>query len=144
MAKFFEISEENEKLVNNEFESVGLQNYMNLKVVGVLKSKNIISISKANPIAEYVGKCPDTIICMIFEEAFDRLTDEMKTLLIKDALNTVSYDDEKEKINIGCPQVTVTLQGYVVHGQGLINAVESGIAAMKQVEEERKAAKNGL
>ena len=69
MAKFFELTDENQNLVSTTFQETGMHNYINLKMVGVPKAKELIKVSKANPLAEYVGKCPDTIVCAIYEDA---------------------------------------------------------------------------
>ena len=90
MAKFFELTDENQTLVNDVFQDTGMHNYMNLKMVGVSKAKELIKVSKANPLAEYVGKCPDTIVCAIYEDAFDRLDEKTKRLLLTDAFGVVS------------------------------------------------------
>jgi hypothetical protein len=141
MAKFFELTEENQALVDDVFQDTGMCNYMNLKMVGVSKAKELIKVSKANPLAEYVGKCPDTIVCAIYEDAFDRLDEETKRLLIIDAFGVVFYDNEKDKISIGAPQIVVTVAGRQRFGDDLINAAEAGVLAIQQVEDERRERK---
>ena len=141
MAKFFELTDENQTLVNDVFQNTGMHNYMNLKMVGVSKAKELIKVSKANPLAEYVGKCPDTIVCAIYEDAFDRLDERTKRLLLTDAFGVVFYDDEKDKISIGAPQIVVTVAGRQHFGDDLINAAEAGVLAIQQVEDERREQK---
>ena len=139
MAKFFELTDENQTLVNDVFQDTGMHNYMNLKMVGVSKAKELIKVSKANPLAEYVGKCPDTIVCAIYEDAFDRLDEKTKRLLLIDAFGVVFYDDEKDKISIGAPQIVVTVAGK--YGEDLINAAETGVLAIQQLEDEKREQK---
>lgn len=141
MAKFFELTDENQTLVNDVFQDTGMHNYMNLKMVGVSKAKELIKVSKANPLAEYVGKCPDTIVCAIYEDAFDRLDEKTKRLLLIDAFGVVFFDDEKDKISIGAPQIVVTVAGRQHFGDDLINAAEAGVLAIQQVEDERREQK---
>ena len=141
MAKFFELTDENKTLVNDVFQDTGMHNYMNLKMVGVSKAKELIKVSKANPLAEYVGKCPDTIVCAIYEDAFDRLDEKTKRLLLIDAFGVVFYDDEKDKISIGAPQIVVTVAGRMKYGEDLINAAETGVLAIQQVEDEKREQK---
>ena len=112
MAKFFELTDENQNLVSTIFQETGMHNYINLKMVGVPKAKELIKVSKANPLAEYVGKCPDTIVCAIYEDAFDRLDENTKRLLLRDAFSIVFYD-----------------------------AAEAGVLAIQQVEDERREQK---
>jgi len=141
MAKFFELSNENEEIVQEIFQNTGMHNYMNLMIIGTAKSKELIKISKANPLAEYAGKCPDTVVCVIYEEAFDRLDEDTKRLLVTDAFNVVFYDSEKDKINIGAPQIVVTVTGRNKYGDKLIDAAETGVLAIQQLEEEKKEQK---
>ena len=141
MAKFFELTDENQTLVNDVFQDTGMHNYMNLKMVGVSKAKELIKVSKANPLAEYVGKCPDTIVCAIYEDAFDRLDERTKRLLLTDAFGVVFYDDEKDKISIGAPQIVVTVAGRMKYSEDLINAAETGVLAIQQVEDEKREQK---
>lgn len=151
MAKFFELSKENQEYFIQEWNENGMYNYIDLKLLGVSKSKDVIKVQKTNPQAEYLGKCPDSVTCTVYEAAFDRLDDKTKKLIVNDALAMVSYDDEKDKIIVGCPQITVTIGGRTKHGEELLNAIESGVLAIQQIadeeaekktaEKERKAAK---
>lgn len=141
MAKFFELTEENQNLVKDVFDDTGMQHYMNLKFVGVPKSRELIKISKANPLAEYMGKSPDTIICTIYEEPFDRLDEKTKRILLTDAFSVVSFDTEKEKINVGAPQIVVTVGGRAKYGDELVNAAEVGVLAIQEIEDEKREAK---
>lgn len=143
MAKFFEISEENQEIFDDIWQESGMFNYIDLKLLGVPKAKEVIKVQKTNPQAEYLGKCPDSVIVTVFEQAFDRLDDRGKKLLAEDALSLVSFDDEKEKIIVGAPQIVVTVGGREKYGDELINVAESAVLAIQQIAEEeaeRKAA----
>lgn len=141
MAKFYEVTEETLSLIDEKFQQTGLYNYIDLKVLGISKAKEVIKVVKTNPLAEYVGKCPDSVVCLVYEEAFDRLDKLMREMLVEDAFANVSYDDEKDKIIVGGPQIVVSLGGRKKYGEDLINAAEAGIYAIAQIEEEKKAAK---
>ena len=136
MAKFYEVTEETLSLIDEKFQQTGLYNYIDLKVLGISKAKEVIKVVKTNPIAEYVGKCPDSVVCLVYEEAFDRLDKEQREMLIEDAFANVSYE-----IIVGGPQIVVSLGGRKKYGEDLINAAEAGIYAIAQIEEEKKAAK---
>lgn len=141
MAKFYELSEENLDLVQEMFQNTGLYNYMDIKILGISKAKEIVKIARTNPLAEYVGNCPDSVTCIIYEEAFDRLDEKTRRLILEDAFATLSYDSEKDKIIVGCPSLTVTLAGRAKYGEELINALETGVLAIQQIEDEKKAIK---
>ena len=141
MAKFFELSEENQQIFDDVWQKSGMFNYIDLKVVGTPKAKEVIKVQKTNPYAEYLGKCPDSIIVTVYEEVFDRLDDKNKKLLVEDALNLVSYDSEKDKINVGAPQIVITVGGRMKYGEDLINAAETGVLAIQQLEDEKREQK---
>lgn len=136
MAKFFEISEENQEIFDDIWQETGMFNYVDLKLLGVPKAKEVIKVQKTNPQAEYLGKCPDSIICTVYEQAFDRLDERGKKLLAEDALSLVSYDGEKDKIIVGVPQIVVTVGGRSKYGDELINISESAVLAIQQIAEE--------
>ena len=70
---------------------------------------------------------------------FDRLDDKNKKLLAKDALSLVSFDNEKDKINVGAPQIVITVGGRMKYGEELINAAEIAVTMIQEIEEEKKA-----
>jgi len=140
--KTFDLTEENQNLFNDLFEETGYHNYMQLRLIGVAKSKEVITVNRPNAIAKHVGHLPDDVVTiLVYEDAFDRLDDKSKKLLIKDAFNLIAYDDEKDKIAIGAPMITVTVAGRQKWGEDLINSAEFAVAAIAQIEEEKKEAK---
>lgn len=140
--KHFELTEENQQLFIDLFDETGLNNYMQLKLIGIAKSREVIKVAKPNDVAKYVGHLPDDMVTIIvYEEAFDRLDEKNKKLLIRDALNMITYDSEKDKISIGVPQIVVTVGGRQKYGDDLINASEMGVLAIQQIEDEKQQAK---
>ena len=99
MAKFFETSEDIAALAQAKFEETGLpQMGIDLKVISVTKSKNVLKATKAGATIHYLTK-KDAIL-VIYEDAFDRLTDEYKEKLMEGALSNISYDTERDKLNV--------------------------------------------
>lgn len=99
MAKFFETSEDINELAQKKFEETGLAHIgINLKVMSVKKAKNVIKASKAGATIQYLTK-KDAFL-LIYEEAFDRLSDEFKEKLMEGAISNLSYDSEKDKLNV--------------------------------------------
>lgn len=99
MAKFFETSEDIAALAQSKFEETGLpQMGIDLKVISVTKSKNVLKATKAGATIHYLTK-KDAIL-VIYEEAFDRLSDEYKEKLMEGALSNISYDTERDKLNV--------------------------------------------
>lgn len=141
MTKFFELSDENQEIFRDIWESTGLYNYIDLKLIGTPKAKEVIKVQKTNPQAQWLGKCQDSIACTVYEQAFDRLDDETKIIIAKDALSVVSYDSEKDKIVVGSPQIVVTVGGRAKYGDKLINAAETAVLMIQEIEEEEKEKK---
>lgn len=141
MAKFFELSEENQSLIDEKFQETGLHNKMDLNVLGITKSSEVIKVAKTNPLAEKLGNCPDSIVCIVYEDAFDRLDKEQQEMLVEDAFAQVAYDLDKDKIIIGCPTINVSVAGRQKYGDTLLNAYEASLYAIMQIEEEKKALK---
>lgn len=141
MAKFGKISDETRELVEKIVEELNYQNFMNIEAVSVSKQKQLIKVSRDSAMTEYKMKRPSTVTICIYEAAFDRLDDEQKELLLRDAINSIYYDSEKDKITIGCPQITVSLDGRAKWGDRLINAAECAVHMMIEIEEEEKERK---
>lgn len=141
MTKFFELSEENINLVDTLFQATGLHNYMDMKAMGISKAKTLIKVQKNNPVTEYIAKVADSINIQIYEEAFDRLDENTKKMLLEDAFAHVAYDSEKDKIIVGAPEIVVTLGGREKYGNALVDAAEAGVMAIQQVEDEKRATK---
>lgn len=97
--KIFETSQDILELAQNKFEETSLpQIGINLKVLSVTKAKSILKVSRASAITHALTN--KDIILTVYEEAFDRLSDEFKNKLMEGVLSNVSYDTEKDKLNV--------------------------------------------
>lgn len=141
MAKLGKISDETEELIDNIIAENGLDNYVTVKTYAVKKSKDLIKIKKAGPIEGELTKDEQTVFIIVYEEAFDRLNDDMKELLMKDAINNIIFNTENGKVSIGAPHITVTTWGRQKFGEDLLNAAESAVLAIEQIAEEEKERK---
>lgn len=141
MAKLSKLSEENQELVDKIVSEVGLDNYMNIKCLNITKQKQVVKVARANPTTEYVGKCPDTVFIYIVEDIIDRLDEDMREMVIRDAINQIFYDSEKDKIVITPPQICVTVGGRQKYGDKLINALETCVHIQEEIEKEEKERK---
>lgn len=141
MSKVGNLSDETKNLVLDLAAEFGLERFINVEPLNVLKSKQIIKVSKANSTTEYVAKKVDMVCVYIYEKAFERLTKEQQELIVRDALNYINYDSEKGKVIIGCPSITVSIDGLSKYGEELLNASECGVHAIEQIIEEEKEEK---
>lgn len=141
MSKLGKLSEETNEMVMNMASEMGLENFICVEPMSVNKAKTVIKISKGNPTTEYLAKKSELICVYIYEEAFLRLSEEQQLLLLRDAMNTIVYDAEKDKISIGLPSIVVTIEGRAKHGDILLNAAETAVLAIQQIADEEKARK---
>jgi len=141
MAKIFSTSEDIEELAINKFNETGLaQVGLNLKVMSITKSKNLLKVSRGSATTEFLTGQADTIHMVIYEEAFDRMDDKSKEMLMEGALSNVSYDSEKDKIIIES-NPNVELYRMRRKYPNYIDVHEAGYLAIRQLEEEEKEKK---
>ena len=71
-----------------------------LNVISTKKSKQMLKLSKTSPTAEFFIRKKDTLTLVVYETAWERLTPLQQTLLLKGVFSLVSYDTDKEKLNL--------------------------------------------
>ena len=139
MARLFETSQDIAELAQNKFEDTGLpQMGINLKVMSIAKSKTIVKASKASAIVQHLTNKDAFLI--IYEEAFDRLSDEMKEKLMEGAISNISYDSEKDKLNVEgdfAKEIFRMRRKYANY----VDVAETAYLAVEQIEEEEKQRK---
>lgn len=139
MAKLFETSQDIAELAQDKFEDTGLaQMGINLKVMSITKSKSILKASKASAIVQYLSNKDAFLI--IYEEAFDRLSDEMKEKLMEGALSNISYDTEKDRLNVEgdfAKEMFRMRKKYANY----VDVAETAYLVIEQIEEEEKQKK---
>lgn len=138
---FGEISEDVREVLDEVIEQTNLFNYMNIYYYSVTKQKSVIKVSKLNPIGEAVSKKPGTVVITVAEEIFERLNPNQQRMLVEDAINQILFDDEKDKITIDAPAITMTVGGWRKYGTELAEAYELSLLTAQQLEEEKKAVK---
>lgn len=138
---FGEVSDDVRAVLDEVVEQTNLENFMNIYYYAVPKQKGVIKVSKLNPIGEAVSKKPGTVVITVAEEIFERLDPNQQKMLVEDAINQISYDDEKDKIGIESPAITMTVGGWRKYGAELANAYEMSLLTAQQLEEEKKEAK---
>lgn len=141
MAKYCELGDDNLELIEKIAQETGLFNFIRIEGIAVAKSKELIKIQKESAVTEYKTNKVDTVNVFIYERAFDMLDDVQKDMLLRDAFNCITFDTDKDKIMIGCPQITVSLDGRAKWGDALLNAAEAGVLAMQQIEEQEREEK---
>ena len=138
---FGEVSDDVRAVLDEVVEQTNLENFMNIYYYAVSKQKTVVKVSKLNPIGEAVSKKPGTVVITVVEEIFERLSPNQQKMLAEDAINQILYDDEKDKISIEAPAITMTLDGWRKYGTELANGYETSLLTVQQLEEEKKEAK---
>ena len=139
MAKFFETSQDIAELVQSKWENTGLaQMGIELKLISVTKAKNVLKASKAGATINYLTKKDAFLI--IYEEAFDRLSDEYKERILEGALSNISYDTEKDKLNVET-DIAKELFRMRRKYENYIDIMEASYLVINQIEEEEKERK---
>ena len=139
MAKFFETSQDIAELVQSKWENTGLaQMGIELKLISVTKAKNVLKASKAGATINYLTKKDAFLI--IYEEAFDRLSDEYKEKIIEGALSNISYDTDKDKLNVET-DIAKELFRMRRKYENYIDIMEASYLVINQIDEEEKERK---
>ena len=142
MSKYFTTSDDIAEIVNRKFQETGLSGYgVNLKTLSVKKAKEVVKVSKASAATEFIAKKDDMIQLFIYEEVFDRLPDEVKDMLIEMALSNVSYDVDKDKLNVDTNPFNQIFSMRKTYGNVILDNLELASMLILQVEEEEKERK---
>ena len=94
--------------------------------------------------AMYLSSRPDLVLIIINEKCWDKVDEKTQWLWLRIAMEQVSYDTEKCKLNIGCPTIHVPRELYAQQGEVIVNACELQLHVMETVKEEEKAEKERL
>ena len=139
MAKFFETSADIAELCQSKWEETGLaQMGIELKLLSVTKAKNVLKATKAGATINYLTKKDAFLI--IYEEAFDRLSDEYQEKLLEGALSNISYDTEKDKLNVEgdiAKEIFRMRRAYANY----TDIMEASYAVIEEIEDEERRRK---
>ena len=138
MDKIFETSQDILELAQAKFEDAGLVHTVGLRVLSTNKAKNVLKLSKANAILHGVTK--DDVVLIIYEEAFDRLPDEYKEVLMEGVFSNVSYDADKDKLNVEsdiAKEIFRMRRKY----QNYVDMMEASYIIVQEIEDEEKQRK---
>ena len=149
MAKLFKTSEDVFDFIMNEWENTNCSTIgVNLKIVSTPKSKQLLKLSKASATTEFLIREDDVITLVVYEEAWNRLDDLNKLLLIKGVFSTVSYDFDHEKLIIdNRPYADLFNMRHTTDANGeeyldkYDNALEIASLTISQIEDEERQKK---
>lgn len=133
---------ETEKLVQDVAREMGLIAYgLVFQTLCTKKSKEVVKVLKANEPTEIVTDKEKLIVVIIYEDAFDLVDDKTRYMWVRMALDTVSYDMEKDKVSLSAPTITMTLGCYQKFGNVATQHAELSLHIIQQLEELEKQRK---
>jgi len=149
MAKLFKTTDSIYEFITNEWENHSCSRVgVNLKVISTPKARQILKLSKASASMEFLIRENDVITLVVYEEAWDRLDDLQKTLILKGVFSTVSYDMEHDRLVIDTrPYVDLFNMRHAKDANGneyldkYDNAIETAALVVDQIEDEEKQKK---
>ena len=137
--KIFETSKDIVELAEKKFWETSLaQLGINLKILSVTKSKNVLKVSRASAITQALTN--KDVILTVYEDAFDRLSDEFKEKLIEGAISNIAYDTEKDKLSVES-DIAKELFRMRKKYPNYVDIVETAYLIVEQIEEEERQRK---
>ena len=149
MAKLFKTSDDVFEFIDNVWQNTSCASIgVNLKVISTPKAKQILKLSKASACTEYLIREDDVITLVVYEEAWDRLSELNKLLLVKGIFSLVSYDMDHEKVVIdNRPYADLFNMRHATDENGnefldvYDNALETAALVIEQIEDEERERK---
>lgn len=152
MAKYSQATPEVELLVEEIASELGLDHLgVDFQPIFVNKSKEVCKVVKANELFEYTSKREDLVFVVCNIDAFDGTDpqghpyadEKTKYLWLRTEMDKVSYDTEKDKLILGCPQITLPVglyEKYKEEGKDtvLIQNALLGQYLLAKIEQDKK------
>jgi hypothetical protein len=141
MGKLFKSSQYVEDMVGAKFTETGLDPVLSLKIMSTTKASEVIKVSKASQETEFLTNDSNVVSIIVYEAAFERLDEEGQSKLIEGAISKISYDNDKDKIEIDKSDLNMINRMRHKYSNDVLDYFEQGIMAIEQIEEEEKEAK---
>jgi hypothetical protein len=136
MAKFGDVIEDTQDMFNEVIRTTNLEQVLTSKVLHVEGQKDVIVVKKATPREQYLNGID--VFYLVNDEVFTGLQEVSQRYLVEEAVNSVSFDFEKERLKIVKGDVdtfNLLLRKYS------LDIYESMKADISQVKEQIKEAK---
>ena len=137
--KLFETSKDVVELIERKFDDTTLGGIgINLKVISTPKAKTVLKVQRANATTNFLTQ--KDVIITVFEEAFDRLSDEYKDKIVEGALSNISYDSEHDKLNVEgdiAKEIFRMRRKY----DNYVDVMEAAYIVIEEIEDEEKRRK---
>ena len=131
-----------QELVQEVANEMGLtQMGVEFQALNIKKSKEVVKVQKANEVTEILSDRETLVVVIVYEEAFDRVDEKERWMWIRQALDRVTYDAEKDKVSLVTPMVSVPLGFYPKYGNVALQNAELALLTIQQIEDEEKQRK---
>ena len=131
-----------QELVQEVANEMGLtQMGVEFQALNIKKSKEVVKVQKANEVTEILSDRETLVVVIVYEEAFDRVDEKERWMWIRQALDRVTYDAEKDKVSLVTPMVSVPLGFYQKYGNVALQNAELALLTIQQIEDEEKQRK---
>ena len=145
MAKFFKTNEEVTEFISNKFRELELNSYgLTLKIMSTNKAKEILKLTKASQSTQFLIQQEDVIQVQVYEAAFECLSEEAKHLLTEMMFSNISFDLDKDKMEIDTNPFNQIFRMRQKYGNVIVDHMELASLVMSQIAEEEQAAKEAL
>lgn len=142
MGKLRLASPEVEKLVQDVAREMNLiQQGLEFQTLCTSKSKEIVKVSKAGEVAEVMSDKENLIAVIVYEDAFEMADEKARAMWVRMELDKISYDEEKNKVTLSAPVISVTLGCYQKYGNVATQHAELALLTIQQLEEAEKQRK---
>jgi hypothetical protein len=139
MAKYSQASETIEQLINDISNDLGLIHYgVDFQPLCVSKAKEVCKIVKANELAEYASERENLVFVVCYEDAFDLVDEKTQYMWLRMEMEKIVYDTEKDKMSIGCPQITVPVGFYEKYKEAAVDSALLGQYTIAQIEDKKR------
>ena len=139
--KIFATSSDIVEIAEKKFQETGLASVgVRLNVMSTTKANSVVEVRQIGATEKFKTKSELGINMIIYEDAFDRLSDKMKEDLIEGALSKVSYDSEKDRLTVDNSQYGELLRMRIKHDDYL-DTIETSLMTIEDIAEEEKERK---
>ena len=141
MAKYSRCEEEVQNIVREVATELNLEQFMDFEALYIPKAKEVVSVSKASAIAEYLSSRSDLILVLIYADVFNTVDEKTQYMWIRMAMEQIYFDSEKDKIFIGKDNVTIPVSFINKYEKLAVDTALSAYHSIAQIQEKEKEEK---
>lgn len=110
MAKFEDVFDDTQTLFTSLLLNANLAQVVTVKLLTDNKQKDIYKVVKANDLVRYMTN--NDVVIILNENIFDQLPEDQKKIIAEEAIASISFDFENDKLALAKPDLT-TFSGII-------------------------------